>query len=165
MRIIRWLDRNLEVALMVVAMIVLIFVMGAQVVARKFLGASIDWSEELGRYLFVWMGFLSISYTIRAKSIIRLEIFNSMLPPAALRALNVLVYGFMLVVFTYLCYQSLSIISDTNQRWSSVNLSMNYVYSAIPVGFLLTVLRLAQSIVNTLRERPESQAEAGKEGR
>ena len=56
---------------------------------------------------------------------------------------------FMLVVFTYLCYQSLSIISDTNQRWSSVNLSMNYVYSAIPVGFLLTVLRLAQSIVNT----------------
>ena len=80
------------------------------------------------------MGFLSISYTIRAKSIIRLEIFNSMLPPAALRALNVLVYGFMLVVFTYLCYQSLSIISDTNQRWSSVNLSMNYVYSAIPVG-------------------------------
>ena len=65
MRIIRWLDRNLEVALMVVAMIVLIFVMGAQVVARKFLGASIDWSEELGRYLFVWMGFLQLQRGIR----------------------------------------------------------------------------------------------------
>lgn len=62
MRIIRWLDRNLEVALMVVAMIVLIFVMGAQVVARKFLGASIDWSEELGRYLFVWMGWQAVRF-------------------------------------------------------------------------------------------------------
>lgn len=81
MKIIKWLDKNLEVALMIISLLVIVFVMGAQVVARKCLGMSIEWSEELGRYLFVWMGFLSISYTIHAKSIIRLEIFNAILRP------------------------------------------------------------------------------------
>lgn len=64
MKTIKWLDRNFEILLMVCALLVIVFVMGAQVVARKLLGASIEWSEELGRYLFVWMGFLSISYTL-----------------------------------------------------------------------------------------------------
>ena len=131
MKIIKWLDKNLEVALMIISLLVIVFVMGAQVVARKCLGMSIEWSEELGRYLFVWMGFLSISYTIHAKSIIRLEIFNAILRPAILKVIDIAVQIFMLVIFVYLTYQSLSILSTTAQRWSSINLSMNYDFSGI----------------------------------
>ena len=101
MKIIKWLDKNLEVALMIISLLVIVFVMGAQVVARKCLGMSIEWSEELGRYLFVWMGFLSISYTIHAKSIIRLEIFNAILRPAILKVIDIAVQIFMLVIFVY----------------------------------------------------------------
>lgn len=55
MKIIKWLDKNLEVALMIISLLVIVFVMGAQVVAMKCLGMSIEWSEELGRYyLFGW---------------------------------------------------------------------------------------------------------------
>ena len=150
MKIIKWLDKNLEVALMIISLLVIVFVMGAQVVARKCLGMSIEWSEELGRYLFVWMGFLSISYTIHAKSIIRLEIFNAILRPAILKVIDIAVQIFMLVIFVYLTYQSLSILSTTAQRWSSINLSMNYVYAAIPVGFALTSLRLVENILQAL---------------
>lgn len=35
MKIIKWLDKNLEVALMIISLLVIVFVMGAQVVARK----------------------------------------------------------------------------------------------------------------------------------
>ena len=150
MKIIKWLDKNLEVALMIISLLVIVFVMGAKVVARKCLGMSIEWSEELGRYLFVWMGFLSISYTIHAKSIIRLEIFNAILRPAILKVIDIAVQIFMLVIFVYLTYQSLSILSTTAQRWSSINLSMNYVYAAIPVGFALTSLRLVENILQAL---------------
>ena len=45
MKIIKWLDKNLEVALMIISLLVIVFVMGAQVVARKCLGMSIEWSE------------------------------------------------------------------------------------------------------------------------
>ena len=38
MKIIKWLDKNLEVALMIISLLVIVFVMGAQVVARKCLG-------------------------------------------------------------------------------------------------------------------------------
>ena len=42
------------------------------------------------------------------------------------------------------------ILSTTAQRWSSINLSMNYVYAAIPVGFALTSLRLVENILQAL---------------
>ena len=56
----------------------------------------------------------------------------------------------LMVIFVYLTYQSLSILSTTAQRWSSINLSMNYVYAAIPVGFALTSLRLVENILQAL---------------
>ena len=116
MKTIKWLDRNFEILLMVCALLVIVFVMGAQVVARKLLGASIEWSEELGRYLFVWMGFLSISYTLHADTIIRLEILDTILPASVLKFLRVLVQVFMLVMFAYLTCQSFSIVRSTNLR-------------------------------------------------
>lgn len=157
MKTIKWLDRNFEILLMVCALLVIVFVMGAQVVARKFLGASIEWSEEMGRYLFVWMGFLSISYTLHADTIIRLEILDTILPASVLKFLRVLVQVFMLVMFTYLTCQSFSIVRSTNQRWSSIDISMNYVYGAIPFCFALTVLRLAQGLILTLRSKPDAK--------
>lgn len=157
MKIVRWLDRNIEIMLMVLTLLAIVFVMGAQVVARKFMGMSIGWSEELGRYLFVWMGFLSVSYTLRYNTIIRMDVLDAVLPPVVLKILGILVQVFMLILFGYLTYESFSIISTTNQRWSSVNLSMNLVYGAIPFCFGLTVIRLIQGIVLGLRSHPESR--------
>ena len=64
MKIIRWLDDNLEEALLI-ALLVTMRCYGPQVFSRYILNASLSWSEELTRYLFIWSGFLSISYCIK----------------------------------------------------------------------------------------------------
>ena len=58
----KWLDENLEEFLMVALLIAMTVIMGIQVFARYALGASLSWSEELTRYLFIWSGFISVSY-------------------------------------------------------------------------------------------------------
>ena len=65
MKIIRWLDDNLEEALLIALLVTMTLLMGLQVFSRYILNASLSWSEELTRYLFIWSGFLSISYCIK----------------------------------------------------------------------------------------------------
>ncbi len=57
-----WLNDSLEEFLMVVSLILMTLIMGIQVFSRYILGASLSWSEELTRYIFVWAGFLSVSF-------------------------------------------------------------------------------------------------------
>ncbi len=57
-----WLNDSLEEFLMVVSLILMTLIMGIQVFSRYVLGASLSWSEELTRYIFVWAGFLSVSF-------------------------------------------------------------------------------------------------------
>lgn len=66
MKIIRWLDDNLEEALLIALLVTMTLLMGLQVFSRYILNASLSWSEELTRYLFIWSGFLSISYCIKS---------------------------------------------------------------------------------------------------
>ena len=59
---IKWLDENLEEALLAMLLCGMALVMGIQVFSRYALGSSLSWSEELTRYMFIWSAFLSISY-------------------------------------------------------------------------------------------------------
>ena len=81
MKALKWVDKNFEVIFMVLTLIAVSAIMTAQIIARRFMGTSIAWSEEMCRYLFIWMGFLSISHSVRAKSIIKLDIVELLLPP------------------------------------------------------------------------------------
>ena len=57
-----WLDENLEEFLLVVMLAAMTLIMGIQIFSRYALGQSLSWSEEVTRFLFIWSGFLSVSY-------------------------------------------------------------------------------------------------------
>ena len=61
-KVLNWLDANLEQFLLCILLAAMAIVMGIQVFCRYVLSMSLSWSEELTRYLFIWSGFLSVSY-------------------------------------------------------------------------------------------------------
>ena len=61
-KVIRWLDENLESTLCMILLSTFTIVLFLQVVMRKMFNNSLSWSEELARYLFIWMVFIGISY-------------------------------------------------------------------------------------------------------
>lgn len=79
------MDGHFEEALMTAILAVMVAVLTAQVICRKVLGNSLQWSEELCRYLFIWSGFLSLSYTIHNHSPMKTELFVDLCPKGVQR--------------------------------------------------------------------------------
>ena len=77
---INWIDEYLEEVLLVAALAAMALIMGVQVFCRYVLGASLSWSEELTRYIFIWAGFLSVSYCTKKCISIKIEQFVALFP-------------------------------------------------------------------------------------
>ena len=98
----KWLDENLEEFLMVALLIAMTVIMGIQVFARYALGASLSWSEELTRYLFIWSGFISVSYCTKKCISIKIEQFVAMFPRRGKALFKVVNHTIELALFLYL---------------------------------------------------------------
>ena len=40
---------------------------------RYVVGASLSWSEELARYVFIWLVYIGISYAVQMKAHVKVE--------------------------------------------------------------------------------------------
>ena len=59
---------------LIFAMSIIIFI---QVVCRYVFQNSLTWSEEMARYMFVWLVYFSVSYTARREKHIRIDAIES----------------------------------------------------------------------------------------
>lgn len=79
-KLLHGLDEYLEEVLLVILLAGMAVIMGIQVFCRYVLSMSLSWSEELTRYLFIWAGFLSISYCTKRCISIKIEQFVALFP-------------------------------------------------------------------------------------
>ena len=146
-KVLRWLDQNLEEFLLVLFLAAMAVIMGIQVLARYVLGMSLSWSEEVARYLFVWSGFLSISYCTKKCVSIKIEQFVASFPKRWKAALKVINHTIELVLFLYLLpcawnYFYSAVISG--QKSPALGLPMYLVQAAPMTGFMLCAFRVVQ---------------------
>ena len=146
-KVLRWLDQNLEEFLLVLFLAAMAVIMGIQVLARYVLGMSLSWSEEVARYLFIWSGFLSVSYCTKKCVSIKIEQFVASFPKRWKAALKVLNHTIELVLFLYHLpfawnYFYSAVISG--QKSPALGLPMYLVQAAPMAGFVLCAFRVVQ---------------------
>jgi TRAP-type C4-dicarboxylate transport system permease small subunit len=113
----------------------------AQVVFRYFLGSPLVWSDELGRYLFVWCAFLGWIVAARRRSHLAVTMGRDRLPArgqAALRFLGALAaIGFAAVLLV----QGVRI---AERNWdvetTALAFSIGVVYAIVPVAAIAVAL-------------------------
>lgn len=101
-KVLHWLDENLEEFLLVIFLIAMTLIMGIQVLSRYVLGQSLSWSEEITRYLFIWSGFLSVSYCSKKCLSIKIEQFVAIFPRRGKALFKVVNHTFELIFFLYM---------------------------------------------------------------
>ncbi len=102
----------------------------AQVVWRYVFGDPLTWSEELARYLFIWIGYLSAWVAWKHRAHIALDAVVYLGSPALTALSTRLVELLVLVFCIYTLYSSLEILSITHTQPSAVlELPMSVVYA------------------------------------
>ncbi len=139
-----------------------ILIVAAQVVFRYVLNSSLTWSEELSRYLFVWITFLGAALAVRDGIHIRIDMLVTRLPERVAKVLaalvGLLVFGFLLAMIVW----GFQLVRQTSGTPSpALRLPENYVYyAALPVACLMAAYYTARRVLAVIRA-----AKPGREGK
>lgn len=155
MKILRWLDENFEKTICMCLMTIMVCVLFLQVIMRRVFSDSLPWSEELARYIFIWLIYIGISYAAQLKRHIKLDLIAGRLSEKAQPWFYLVGDVLFLVFALVIIVQSFDIVGrqiTLGQTSPALNLPMWIVYAAPFVGFILTSIRQLQVIINSLKE-------------
>lgn len=162
-RLIGWVD-TLFTVLAVLALLAIAGTVLLQISARLFLPFSLAWTEELSRYLFIYMVALAAGVVLRQHRNVSVELFHHHLGPrtrAAYQALIcLLIAGFAGVVLPYAWQYAQN---GAFQTSPTLKVSMLYIFFSTVVMFALLLVYGAigflEGLVAIFRspERPASE--------
>jgi len=141
-RVVGTLRRAREVVVMML-MAVLVVVVVVSVIFRYVLLAPLSWSEEVGRYLMIWVGFLAASIAIQQGMHVGIDFVVSWVRPEVATWLRRLARGLTALFLILVTAYGFVLVISLWDQWSPVlQFRMTWPYLAIPVGCLLMLLEL-----------------------
>jgi len=157
-KILSALDKHIEEYCMVVLLAVMSVVIFAQVVSRYVFSNSISWSEEIARYIFVWVVYFAISYGVKVNAHVKVDAFITFMPNFMAKPIRI-ISNFLFLVFCGLMMvygvKVVDFILASKQSSPALGMPMGLVYLAVPVGFTLTAIRLVQDTIAKLKGKGE----------
>lgn len=142
---------NWFLALLMAAMVVII---SAQVWYRFVLNNPLSWSEEAGRYLFVWISFIGAAAGVRYQVHLGIDLMDKLLSPKAYKWMVVLVNLIIQIFLLMIIYWGFKILGVIKfQESASMHISMRYPYMAVPVGGIFMFINSVRIMVAALQNR------------
>jgi len=149
--LIRRLTWLVEWTLVVLSSLIFVVVF-LQVVFRYVLRQPLFWSEELPRYLLIWMSFLAAALAQKQDAHINITLCLAPLSTRARQVLKILTDAVILAFLWVLVYSGGLVTSITaHHRSTALQLPMGLVYAALPVGAALMSLYLVLQIADAVR--------------
>lgn len=139
---------------------ILVFLMAAnvinvlwQVFTRFILKNPSSFTEELARYLLIWVGLLGAAYASGKKMHLAIDIILENLKKMAKRiaelAIQILIFLFALLVMVIGGIRLVFITLTLNQISAALRIKLGYVYLVIPLSGLLIMFYAAAFIIDS----------------
>lgn len=159
------LDRALE-WVCVGLFVALVATVAWQVFARQILNSPSGWSEELAKYLFVWLGLFGAALVFGERGHIAVDFLMRRLPRTPQKAVamltHVLVLAFTALVLVYGGFAISQLAWE--QAIPALPFNAGHMYLAIPVSGILTIFYCVHHLIAIGADRVEPveavQAEA-----
>lgn len=162
LRPLRWSERALDAVIAPVvftAMAALIGVITLQVVSRVFFTA-VGWTEEVARFLLIWITFLAATLAFRRGRHIAVTFVVDALPglPRRLTRIAALLVALgFLVALVNIGYEYMQV--QSFQKSASLRLSMTWVYAVMPLAAAIMAWYALVDIVALALGEPPVHAE------
>ena len=155
MKALKWLDEHFEEAMLVILLVMIACVELIQVTFRNLpFVAALTWAEEFCRFCWIWSVFISLPYTIRKGSMLRVSVLLDVFPQKVRSAINVAVDLITAAAMLLLGVQAVSVVGkivESGETSSAMRWPMWIIYSIMLLGFFLGALRGLQQAVIHIR--------------
>lgn len=138
----RTLSRIVE-ALLILGSVIIVSTVTVEVVLRYIFGQSLIFTEELSRYLMVWIIFLGSAIAIRDGSHIKITALVKYFSPKIQQVLSIIAYTLTTVFLVIISIEGIKILpQQLYQMCITMDISLFYFYLAIPTGSVLMIIFL-----------------------
>lgn len=148
-----WTTKTLEIVLIIaVALLVVDVVWG--VFTRYALGQQANWTEELARFLLIWVSMLGGAVAFGTKGHLGVDYFVGKFHHDARKGMTM--FGHLVVLFfagSIFLYGGTNVVRDAlsmEQMTPALGWKMGYVYLALPISGVFMVLYTIENLVETL---------------
>jgi TRAP-type C4-dicarboxylate transport system permease small subunit len=140
---------SLFVSLLIGAMLLWVFIL---VITRYCFNYTPSYGEELARYMFVWVVFLSLPIVAKKSGHMAIEMVTLRLRGRMLKAVRLTASLFTLLFLILMVYQgTVMVIKTSIQTSAALQIPMSWVYVAIPVGCLIMLINVLDGVLTLLR--------------
>lgn len=128
-----------------------------QVISRYVFNYTPSFAEELSRYLFVWVVFLSLPLVAKGGGHMAIETITSRIKGTKLKVCRVLADSFTIIFLVLMTVYGIRMVSIANFQTSpAMVIPMSWVYVVIPVGCAIMCLNVIAHLLELLRTAPEN---------
>jgi TRAP-type C4-dicarboxylate transport system permease small subunit len=140
-------------------LLILVFV---QVLLRYFLGVTLNWIEEVCRFLFLWMVWIGAGYAAKCKAHLKIEAFISNFSPGLRFRVDIAALLIWIVFAGFLAWTGAILtrmLIIRNQLSPVLQIPMAIPYAAVPTGVTLMLFHLLEQLWDCLRtDRKDKKA-------
>lgn len=154
MKVLRVINNKLEEVFLVILMALAVIIVSAQIVTRFVLKTPLPWSEELARYMFIWLVWVGAAFATKERKHIRIDVVVSRLPQIGQKActiISTIIWIGFTIFMVYISAVLTSSVMTGGQTGTGSGIPMWIPYSAIPVGMALMLFRILQNCYYDLK--------------
>ena len=148
-----WLDLHLEETLLTVFLVLIAAVELMQVIIRKLpFVPALTWAEEFCRFMWIWSVFISLPYTVRNDSMLRVTALGDLLSEKGKRILELTTDLIVLAAMVFCAVSSVPVvagIAKSGETSPAMLWPMWVVYSFVLIGFVLASVRSFQRLIGS----------------
>lgn len=144
--VLRQFDRLIDAA-SAVLLIGMVSVSVIQVFLRYVLNSPLPWPEEMARWAFLWLVMLGCVTVTRTGTHIRMSMFVHMLPKGARAYTDLMGIALSATTLALIGWLGFGLMGQTTAVSISGHISYRWLYLALPVGAVLSLVNLLRSDV------------------
>jgi len=146
---------NFEDVILGVMLTVMCLFVIAQIVARYVFRSPLVWTEEAARYSYIWITYLGMAVVTKQEAHIRIDVLSAILKGNAKKVVNLGVSIISLFLYGILLFVGARYtLANTIQTSPAMEISKAFIYVSLPLGALLSIVRLLGLIRRDFRTPP-----------
>jgi TRAP-type transport system small permease protein len=129
------------------------------------LGNPLIWTDELSRFLMVWLAVFGWVLASRKRIHVRIRFFQDRLPERGHKAMELAIQSAMTLFGALVAAYSTGLIGKNHDlEATTLPISMAWMYAPMVLGGAITALQGASEVIETLLRPPQSDTPAASEG-